>query len=143
RAPALVRRLAGALEEASEHPIAKAVAAAAHAASAGPLPDVADFANHDGRGVSGNVDGHAVLVGRRSWLDAEWSQQPSSELIQAAEAAEAAGRSPVWVSWDSAIRGIVVVADTVKPTSAAAIAEFRRLGLRPVLLTGDNARAAD
>jgi Cu+-exporting ATPase len=140
--PYLVRRLAGALEDASEHPIAKAVAAA-RAAGAGPLPDVADFTNHDGRGVSGNVEGHAVLVGRRSWLDTEWSQQPSIELVQAAEAAEAAGRSPVWVSWDGVIRGVVVVADTVKPTSAQAIAEFRRLGLRPILLTGDNARAAD
>jgi Cu+-exporting ATPase len=141
--PDVVRRLAGALEDASEHPIAKAVAAAARAADTGPLPHVEDFSNHDGRGVSGIVQGRAVLVGRRSWLGSEWSQQPSIELIQAAEAAEASGRSPVWVSWDGAIRGIVVVADTVKPTSALAIAEFRRLGLRPVLLTGDNTRAAD
>jgi Cu+-exporting ATPase len=140
--PAVVRRLAGALEDASEHPIAKAVAAAARAADTGPLPDVEDFSNHDGRGVSGIVQGQAVLVGRRSWLASEWSQQPSIELIHAAEAAESAGSSPVWVSWDDAIRGIIVVADTVKPTSAQAIAEFRLLGLRPVLLTGDNGRAA-
>jgi len=140
--PDIVRRLAGAVEDASEHPIAKAVAAAARATDNDLLPDVEGFTNHDGRGVSGIVHGHAVLVGRRSWLDNEWSQQPSIELVQAAEAAEAAGRSPVWVSWDGAIRGVVVVADTVKPTSAQAIAEFRRLGLRPVLLTGDNARAA-
>jgi Cu+-exporting ATPase len=140
--PAIVRRLAGALEDASEHPIGKAVAAAARAADPSPLPEVEDFTNHAGRGVSGIVHGRAVLIGRRSWLDSAWSQHPSIQLIQAAAAAEAAGRSPVWVSWDGAIRGIVVVADTVKPTSAQAIAEFRRLGLRPVLLTGDNARAA-
>jgi Cu+-exporting ATPase len=141
--PELIHRLAGALEDASEHPIAKAVAAAARAADPSPLPFVEGFTNHNGRGVSGVVQGHAVLVGRRSWLETEWSQQPSGELVQAAGAAEAAGRSPVWVSWDGAVRGIVVVADTVKPTSAQAIAELRRLGLRPVLLTGDNARAAD
>jgi Cu+-exporting ATPase len=141
--PEIIRRLAGALEDASEHPIAKAVAVAARAAEPGPLPVVEGFTNHDGRGVSGAVEGHAVLVGRRSWLETEWSQHPAGKLIQAAEAAEAAGRSPVWVSWDGAIRGIVVVADTVKPTSAQAIAAFRRLGLRPILLTGDNARAAE
>jgi Cu+-exporting ATPase len=141
--PDVIRRLAGALEDASEHPIANAVAVAARAADPGPLPVVEGFTNHDGRGVSGTVQGHAVLVGRRSWLGTEWFQHPSTQLIQAAEVAEAAGSSPVWVSWDGASRGIVVVADTVKPSSAQAIAEFRRLGLRPVLLTGDNARAAE
>ena len=133
-------RLAGALEDASEHPIARAVAAAAR--EEGPLPPVDGFASADGRGVSGVVDGHAVSVGRRSWLAAEWAAPVPEELLAAAGAAEAQGRTPVWVGWDGAVRGALVVADTVKPTSAQAVAELRALGLRPVLLTGDNARAA-
>jgi len=134
-------RLAGALEDASEHPIAQAIATAARASGA-PLPSVEEFANHDGRGVTGVVDGHAVLVGRRSWLAGDWSLSAPADLIAAAEDAEAQGTTPVWVAWDGVVRGVIVVADTIKDTSAAAIAQFRRLGLRPVLLTGDNRRAA-
>ena len=106
------------------------------------MPAVEDFSNHDGRGVSGVVDGHAVLVGRRTWLAQEWSIQAPAELVASAEAAEADGQTPVWVAWDGAVRGVIVVADTIKDTSAAAVAQFRSLGLRPMLLTGDNARAA-
>jgi len=135
-------RLAGAVETASEHPIARAVAEHARSEMASALPGVDGFANHDGRGVTGVVDGHAVSVGRRAWLT-ETSYRPApAPLIEAADAAEAAGRTAVWVGWDGAVRGIVVVADTVKPTSAEAVARLRRLGLRPVLLTGDNTRAA-
>jgi len=134
-------RLAGALEDASEHPIAQAIATAARASGA-PLPSVEEFANHDGRGVTGVVDGHAVLVGRRSWLAGDWSLSAPADLIAAAEDAEAQGTTPVWVAWDGVVRGVIVVADTIKDTSAAAIAQFRGLGLRPVLLTGDNRRAA-
>jgi len=134
-------RLAGALEDASEHPIAQAIATAARASGA-PLPSVEEFANHDGRGVTGVLDGHAVLVGRRSWLAGDWSLSAPADLIAAAEDAEAQGTTPVWVAWDGAVRGVLVVADTIKDTSAAAIAQFRELGLRPVLLTGDNRRAA-
>jgi len=134
-------RLAGALEDASEHPIAQAIATAARASGA-PLPSVEEFANHDGRGVTGVVDGHAVLVGRRSWLAGDWSLSAPADLIAAAEDAEAQGTTPVWVAWDGAVRGVLVAADTIKDTSAAAIAQFRELGLRPVLLTGDNRRAA-
>jgi len=134
-------RLAGALEDASEHPIAQAIATAARASGA-PLPSVEEFANHDGRGVTGVVDGHAVLVGRRSWLAGDWSLSAPADLIAAAEDAEAQGTTPVWVAWDEAVRGVLVAADTIKDTSAAAIAQFRELGLRPVLLTGDNRRAA-
>ena len=137
-----IQTLAGALEDASEHPIAKAVAVAAKAASEGALPAVDGFSNHDGRGVSGVVDGHAVLVGRRSWLAQEWSVDAPADLIASADAAEADGQTPVWVAWDGAARGIIVVADTIKDTSAQAIAQFRALGLRPILLTGDNVRAA-
>ncbi len=134
-------RLAGALEDASEHPIAQAIATAARASGA-PLPSVEEFANHDGRGVTGVVDGHAVLVGRRNWLAGDWSLSAPADLIAAAEDAEAQGTTPVWVAWDEAVRGVLVAADTIKDTSAAAIAQFRELGLRPVLLTGDNRRAA-
>ncbi|HZW45285.1 MAG TPA: heavy metal translocating P-type ATPase [Dermatophilaceae bacterium] len=146
-----IQTLAGALEDASEHPIAKAIAATAQAAmSAVPagsavdsmLPAVEDFSNHDGRGVSGVVEGHAVLVGRQSWLAQEWSLEAPADLLAFADAAEADGQTPVWVAWDGAVRGVIVVADTIKDTSAQAIAQFRTLGLRPMLLTGDNVRAA-
>ena len=131
-----VLRLAGALEHASEHPIAQAIAT--RAAADGPLPAVTDFVNHDGRGVTGVVDGHEVAVGRRSWLTAE----AAPELQTAARHAEAEGRTPVWVAVDGAIAGVIVVSDTVKDTAAEAIAELKKLGLTPVLLSGDNARAA-
>jgi Cu+-exporting ATPase len=131
-----VLRLAGALEHASEHPIAQAIAT--RAAADGRLPAVTDFVNHDGRGVTGVVDGHEVAVGRRSWLTAD----ASPELQTAAQNAEAEGRSPVWVAVDGAIAGVIVVSDTVKDTAGEAIAELKKLGLTPVLLSGDNARAA-
>ncbi len=137
-----VLTVAGALEDASEHPIARAVALAAMAAQGSALPAVENFSNHDGRGVSGVVDGHAVLVGRRSWLAKEWSLEAPADLAESADDAEADGQTPVWVAWDGAVRGIIVVADTIKDTSAQAITQFRTLGLRPMLLTGDNTRAA-
>jgi Cu+-exporting ATPase len=143
-----IQILAGALEDASEHPIARAIALAAKAATSAqseidkPLPPVEGFSNHDGRGVSGVVDGHAVLVGRRTWLAQEWAIHAPADLAASADAAEADGQTPVWVAWDGAARGIIVVADTIKDTSAQAIAQFRALGLRPMLLTGDNTRAA-
>ena len=133
--------LAGALEDASEHPIARAIAA--HARSkAGTLPPVEDFTNHGGNGVSGIVDGHETLAGRRSWLAAQWSLTAPADLVETAEKAEDEGRTPIWVAWDGQIRAVIVVSDTIKETSAQAIAELRELGLRPILLTGDNTRAA-
>ncbi|MGQ0843052.1 MAG: heavy metal translocating P-type ATPase [Sporichthyaceae bacterium] len=135
-----VLRLAGALEDASEHPIARAIAEVAR--DRAPLAAVEDFKNTEGRGVQGVVDGHAVVAGRRTWLAEQWSQQAPAGLLAAADAAESAGQSPVWVGWDGEVRGVLVVADTIKETSAEAVAEFKRLGLHPVLLTGDNTRAA-
>ncbi|WP_404431415.1 heavy metal translocating P-type ATPase [Microbacterium lacus] len=135
-----VLRLAGALEHASEHPIARAIAQAAETET-GTLPHVESFQNLPGLGVSGIVEGHAVIVGRPALL-AEWALELPIELAQAADAAEAAGRTAVVVAWDGAAYAVLVVADTVKPTSREAIDQLKRLGLVPVLLTGDNARAA-
>jgi P-type Cu+ transporter len=136
-----VLRLAGAVEHASEHPIAQAVADHARD-EAGPLPEVEGFTNHGGQGVSGVVDGHAVVVGRASWLSDQWAMQAPEPLLTLASRAEDEGRTPVWVGWDGQVRAVLVVSDTVKDTSADAIAQLRDLGLRPVLLTGDNERAA-
>lgn len=133
-------RLAGALEDASEHPIAQAIAKGA-TQEVGALPTPEDFANIEGKGVQGVVDGHAVLVGRESLL-AEWSQHLSPEVAQAKADAENQGKTVVAVGWDGRARGILIVADTVKPTSAEAIAQFQALGLTPVLLTGDNEAVA-
>jgi Cu+-exporting ATPase len=138
-------RLAGALESASEHPVAGAVVSAA-AAEVGDLGEVRDFTNVAGLGVQGVVDGadgttHAVLVGRPRLLE-QCSQPLPPELAERLTAAEAQGRTVVAIGWDGAARGLLVVADAVKPTSAEAVARLRGLGLRPFLLTGDNAETA-
>jgi Cu+-exporting ATPase len=135
-----VLRLAGALEAASEHPIAQAIARAA-AERNGPLPAVESFTNVAGLGVQGVVDGRAVVVGRRRLL-ADWSQQLSPDLERAAADAEAQGRTAILVGWDGAARGVLVVADAIKPTSAEAVRQLRGLGLTPILLTGDNGTVA-
>ncbi len=136
-----VLRLVGALENASEHPVGRAVAEAARART-GALPAVEDFTNHEGLGVSGVVDGHAVLAGRPA-LMRDRSLSVPAPLERAAEQARAAGRTVVLAGWDGAVRAALVVADTVKPTSAGAVRQLRELGLRPVLLTGDNAQTAE
>ncbi|MEV5894890.1 heavy metal translocating P-type ATPase [Nonomuraea fuscirosea] len=135
-----VLRLAGALEHASEHPIAQAVAKGA-AARVGRLPVPEDFANVEGLGVQGVVDGHAVLVGRPRLL-AEWSQHLPADLERELHEAQEAGRTAVAVGWDGRARAVLVVADVVKPTSEEAITRLRALGLTPVLLTGDNEAVA-
>ena len=136
--PAEVLRLAGALEHASEHPIARAVAAAA-AEGGTPLPPVSGFANQEGLGVTGTVEGRAVTVGRATLVDERLAGDLPGELQAAVDVAT--GTSVV-VAWDGRLRGVLVVGDTVKETSAAAVAELRALGLRPVLLTGDAERVA-
>jgi Cu+-exporting ATPase len=149
-----VLRLAGALEAASEHPIAQAVARAArgHREDAeiaspagegrfGRLPGVEDFANIEGSGVRGVVDGHAVLVGTPGLL-AERSQRLPAELEHAAGEAWARGETAVAVAWDGKARAVLSVADVVKPTSAEAISRLKELGLHPVVLTGDNLAVA-
>jgi Cu+-exporting ATPase len=134
-------KLAGALEHASEHPIAQAIAAGA-VERAGSLPVPENFENIAGLGVQGVVDGHAVLVGRERLLK-EWVIELPRQLAEAKAAAEAEGRTAVAVAWDGEARGVLTVADAIKETSAAAVAELRRLGLKPVLLTGDNQLVAE
>ena len=134
-------RLAGALEEASEHPIAQAIAKAA-TQEIGTLPVPEGFTNIEGRGVQGVVDGRAVLVGRESLL-ADWSLHLPAALAADKAEAERQGKTAVAVGWDGEARGVLVVADTVKPTSAQAIAQLKGLGLTPILLTGDNRAVAE
>ncbi|HET8529171.1 MAG TPA: heavy metal translocating P-type ATPase [Gaiellaceae bacterium] len=131
--------LVGSLEHASEHPIARAIADAA--SQQGPLAAVESFRNRDGLGVEGVVDGRAVVAGRPALL-AEWGLELPPRLRSALERAQERGQTAIAAAWDGAARAIFVVADTVKPSSAPAVAELKRLGLRPVLLTGDNAHTA-
>ncbi|MEU9500990.1 heavy metal translocating P-type ATPase [Streptomyces sp. NPDC048196] len=135
-----VLRLAGALEHASEHPIARAVAEGARE-KVGVLPAPEGFANVAGLGVQGVVEGHAVLVGRPKLL-AEWAIHLPAELERAKAEAEAAGRTAVAVAWDGAARAVLEVADAVKESSPEAIRRLRALGLTPILLTGDNRAVA-
>jgi Cu+-exporting ATPase len=134
-------RLAGGLEDASEHPIARAVADGARE-RAGVLSTPESFANVEGKGVQGVVDGHAVLVGRDSLLG-DWSIRLGDDLRKAKADAERSGQTAIAVAWDGEPRGVLIVADAVKPTSAEAVCRFKQLGLTPVLLTGDNQAVAD
>ena len=139
-------QVVAALESGSEHPIAQAIVTGAAArGAADPLAvQVEGFRNHEGLGVTGTVDGHAVAVGRRTFVQAQAgdSLDVDAELLERAADAEAEGRTPVFASVDGRLALVAVVADTPRPTSRAAVAEMRRLGLTPVLLTGDNERAA-
>ena len=130
-----VLRLAGAVEHASEHPVARAVALGAEE-QAGPLPEAESFENVPGKGARGRVEGRAVAVGRL------FDVLPA-ELARAKEEAERGGRTAVVVGWDGVARGVLAVADTVKETSAEAVRSLRALGLTPVLLTGDNRAVAE
>jgi Cu+-exporting ATPase len=139
-AEAEVLRLAGALEHASEHPIARAISTAA-AEVVGQLPTVEQFHNVAGLGVHGIVAGTAVTVGSAALLE-QRGIRLDQHLQHARNEAERNGRTAVVIAWDGTARAVLVVSDTVKPTSAQAIRELRALGLRPVLLTGDNETAA-
>jgi Cu+-exporting ATPase len=137
-----VLRLAGAAEAASEHPVAAAITAGARDRLGSDLPAVTEFRSHHGLGVRGVVAGHAVMVGRAGWLETTWPRPVRADLAARAAEAEAAGQTAVFAAWDGRVRGVLAVADTIKPTSAAAVARLRGMGLRPILLTGDNERAA-
>jgi Cu+-exporting ATPase len=129
-------RLAGAAESASEHPLAQAIAAAAD-----EKPAVTEFRNHAGLGIEALVEGHAVLVGRPSFLS-DWAIELPSEARAWQKQAEDAGQTVVAVAWDGGLQGLLSLADTLKPCSREAVSELKELGLTPVLLTGDNERAA-
>lgn len=131
---------AGSLEEASEHPIARAIAAGARSKGL-DLVEVEEFASTQGLGVQGVIDGHVVVAGRSSYL-ADFAQHLSPQLETVKQEAQAKGRTAIVVGWDGQARGVLVVADTVKSTSREAISMLRSLGLTPVLLTGDNTQAA-
>lgn len=153
-------RLAGAVESASEHPVATAITTAARE-RLGALPAPAGFSNHEGRGVSGTVEGRRVAVGRPGWLVDEMGAEVPEALSAAVEEAQDSGATAVVVAVGAADTtdaveagadadkeplqavAVLVVRDTVRPSSRAAVAALRELGIRPVLLTGDNARAAE
>lgn len=147
---------AGSLEGASEHPIAQAIARGAADSSFGenvsslsllngpaikPLVTPEDFANVEGKGVQGIVSGTPVVVGREALLS-DWAMHLSPAVAAAKAQAESEGKTTVAVGWDGRARGILIVADTVKPTSAQAITDFKRMRLTPILLTGDNTAVA-
>ena len=130
-------RVVAALESASEHPVARAIAAAGGEG----LPSPESFRNREGLGVEGVVEGRAIVAGRPSLL-AEWGIELGEELAAAQARAERDGKTAVVAAWDGQARAVFVVADRIKPTSAEAIRRLRELGLRPVLLTGDNQETA-
>jgi Cu+-exporting ATPase len=165
--PAEVLRLAGALEAASEHPIARAIAAAARDAAlvtapatspdaaagapgsgisevandGAPLAAVAGFRSAPGGGVQGTVEGRLLTAGRTGWLEQN-GIAPAAAQLEALSNAEASGATAIWLAVDGEPAGIISLRDTLKPGSAAAISRLRGLGLRPILLTGDNAAVA-
>ncbi len=132
--------IAGTLESASEHPLARAVASYASARVELGTPE--SFANSGGLGVTGLVNGHPAAAGRLSWLTESQSLVVAPALVSDAEAWALRGLTPVWVGWDGRVRGVFALSDTVKPSSAEAISALRDLGLTPVLLTGDHKAAA-
>ena len=133
--------LAGAAESGSEHPIARAITAGA-VSRLGAVPAASEFLSEQGLGVQALVDGRLVLVGRPVWLVERWGLVVPIEMQAVMGTAEALGKTAVMVAWEGKVRGVLTVADTLKPTSAAAIARFRALGLTPMLVTGDNVAAA-
>jgi len=133
-------RLVGGLEDSSEHPVAQAVTAAAKA-EFDSMPVAEGFTYREGLGVEGLVEGHALVVGRPALL-ADWAMRLSPDLEKARQGAEALGQTVIAAGWDGQARAVFAVADTVKPTSTDAIRRLKALGLRPVLLTGDNAQSA-
>jgi Cu+-exporting ATPase len=155
-------RMAAAVEHGSEHPVGRAIVAAVDtavdetmSASIGAAaglnggaggrsghPPAEHFAAHAGLGVQAIVEERLVVAGKPDWLADEWALALPGELREARADAEARGVTTVAVAWDGEVRGIIGVADAVKPSSAEAVARLRRLGLRPVLLTGDHEGAA-
>ena len=133
-------RYAGAVEQASEHAVAAAITSAA-TAETGPLPQAERFSALPGLGAGGIVGGLEVVIGRAALFTERGIEVPP-DLARVCQAWEQAGHTTVLIGWDGIVRGAVAVADTVKPSAAAAVAELRGLGLHPILLTGDNEATA-
>ena len=131
--------LAASLERGSEHPLARAVVEAAEQRQLAILP-ATQFRSFTGRGLAGNVGGHALLLGNRALL--EENGVDAAPAAAAAEPALAQGRTVLFLAVDGRARGLLAAADTVKPTALEAIGDLHREGLRIVMLTGDNATAA-
>ncbi|MCU1582649.1 MAG: copper-translocating P-type ATPase [Microbacteriaceae bacterium] len=136
-----VLRFAAAVENGSEHPVARAILSHVRAHDL-EIRGAETFAAHAGHGVQALVDGHLTLAGRASWLSSEWSIAIPSAVSGTIAAAEEAGATVIAVAWDGELRGIIAVRDSIKDTSVVAVSRLRALGLRPVLLTGDNAGVA-
>jgi len=132
---------AASVESGSEHPVARAIVALAAAESILPVESTS-FSAQAGQGVQAVVDGRLTLAGRASWLADSWSIALSPAASAAVKSGEDAAATVIAIAWDGELRGIITVRDAVKPTSAEAVARFHALGLRPVLLTGDNAGSA-
>ncbi|WP_394771367.1 heavy metal translocating P-type ATPase [Lacisediminihabitans sp.] len=139
--PGTLLAMSAAVEHPSEHPVGRAIVEHAHAAGV-EFAEVESFASHPGHGVQAIVHGHLVLAGTASWLSESWSIPLSTDDVSLVEDDEANGSTVVAVAWDGALRGMITVRDSVKPSSSLAISRLRALGLRPVLLTGDNSGAA-
>jgi Cu+-exporting ATPase len=137
-----ILRLAAGVEHGSEHPVARAIVEQARSAGQ-DVPDAEAFESHRGNGVHAIVDGRVVVAGRADWLASHWGIGLPGSLAEAVAQAERAGRTAVTIGWDGEARAVLAIGDTVKPTSAEAVRVFRELGLTPVLLTGDNAGAAN
>ena len=134
-------RAAASVEHGSEHPVARAIVDYASVNGVAPA-DAESFSSHAGQGVQALVDGRMTLAGRSGWLGEDWVIPVSPDVDAAVTAGEHAGETVTVVAWDGQVRGVITVGDAVKATSADAIAQFRDLGLRPILLTGDNTGAA-
>jgi Cu+-exporting ATPase len=140
--PDEVTRFAATAEQGSEHPIGRAIVADALAKGIA-TPDADDFLSHAGGGVQALIDGRLAVVGKATWLAEFWSIDIPADAAASIAASEAGGATVVAVAWDGSLRGLITVGDEIKSTSDAAVARFRALGLRPVLLTGDNAGSAE
>ena len=132
--------LAASLEKPSEHPLAEAILLEAQEREI-PLCPVEGFTAVSGRGIVGDIQGAHVLAGNRAML--EEAGVPLGEFLPYAEERSAQGETPLYFAKDGALLGVVSVADTPKPTSAQAVAAFKRLGIQVVMLTGDNRRTAE
>ncbi len=134
--------IVGGVENASEHPIAQAIAASAREQLGSALPSPQSFVNHEGLGVEAMIEGRHVFIGRERLLATNGIALPVGELAETIAHANSEGKTAVLAGWDGGVKAVAAVGDTVKPTSGRAVAEMKSMGLTPVLLTGDNDHVA-